>query len=156
MSCTSHSCLSGIIHPGYLQVSDTSAAWKLGLQQKTSCETPRLGQGNVWEWRISPLETAYTSKQNSSSRELLFGKFQPWIKRSNQNIWVRSEGSTPELLEFPFHEEAQELQQHPNIQITSKWRISFILMGDLFLCFCFLFIFFYSGPKRSLPVGWEI
>lgn len=33
---------------------------------------------------------------------IAFGKFQLWIKRSNQNIWVRSEGSTPELLEFPF------------------------------------------------------
>lgn len=33
---------------------------------------------------------------------IAFGKFQHWIKRSNQNIWVRSESSTPELLEFPF------------------------------------------------------
>lgn len=33
---------------------------------------------------------------------IAFGKFQHWIKRLNQNIWVRSEGSTPELLEFPF------------------------------------------------------
>lgn len=56
-----------------------------------------FGNGEYLSWKLPTHQSRTFFLQG-----IAFGKFQRWIKRSNQNIWVRSEGSTPELLEFPF------------------------------------------------------
>lgn len=150
VSCTSHSCLSVIIHPNYLEVSDRHLLpGKFGLNNNILSSLLKLG--NVYGWGISLLENAYSSKENFFSP----GKCCIWQtsaldKKVEPKHFSEVRGLHFRVAGISFYDETQNCSRAQTSRLHQNGAFHLYWCGT-FSC---VFVFFSIQSKRN-PCQWN-